>query len=65
MSFLRLSSGHSGLALTPRADDATQASLPGLRSLVADASIWAAPLLTLAVRHLLCVFPPALGYAAL
>ena len=67
ISFLRLSSGHSGLVLTPRTDDATQASLSSLHSLVVDVSIWAASPLAVAVRHLFCAFPPApaLGYVAL
>ena len=65
-SSLRLPSGHSGLVLT--LSDAACASLSSPRLLVADAGIWAASLLGVAVKHVisgfiyLFIFPP--GYVA-
>ena len=54
ISSLRLSSGHSGLVLTLRTDNATHAPLSSPCLLVADASVWATSLLGVAVRHLFC-----------
>ena len=60
ISFLRLSSGHSGLVLTIRIDDAACTSLPSPHSLVVDRSVWATSLLAVAVRHIFCeVFFPS------
>ena len=64
VSSLRLPSGHSGPVLT--LSNAACASLSSLRLLVADASIWAASLVGVAVRHIICgvlfiylFFPPS------
>ena len=51
---LRLPSGHSGPVLTLRNAACASLSLPHL--LVEDASIWAAALLGVAVRHIICGF---------
>ena len=51
-SSLRLPSGHSGLVLT--LSNAARASLSSPRLLVEDAKAWAAALLGVAVRHVIC-----------
>ena len=51
---LRLSSGHSGPALTLSTDDATRVSLPSPCLLVADSSVWATSPLAVLVRCLFC-----------
>ena len=63
----RFSSGHSGLVLTLRIDDAAHAFLLSPHSLVADASLWATSLslLVVAVRCMFCGFCFSLSYAAL
>ena len=65
VSSLRLPLGHSGPVLTP--SNAACTSLSSPRLLVADASVWAASPLGVAIRHLICgfylfIFPP--GYVA-
>ena len=57
---------HPGLAIT--LSNAARASLSSPRLLVADASVWAASPLGVAVRYVICgvylfIFPP--GYVAL
>ena len=52
VSSLRLPLGHSGLVLT--LSNAARASLSSPHLLVADASVWAASQLGVAVRHIIC-----------
>ena len=67
ISSLRLSSGHSGLILTLRTDDAAHTSLPSTSLLVAVTSIWVPSPLAVVVRRFsygfFFFFPP--GYVAL
>ena len=49
-------SGHSGLVLALRTNDAACASLPSPYLLVADTSIWATFPLAVGVRCVFCVF---------
>ena len=51
ISSLRLSSGHSGLILTLRTDDAAHTSLPSPSLLVAVTSIWVPSPLAVVVRR--------------
>ena len=55
ISFLRLSSGHSGPVLTLQTYDATCASLPSPHLLLAYASLWAAFPLVVGVRCIFCI----------
>ena len=55
ISFLRLSSGHSGPVLTLQTYDATCASLPSPHLLLAYASVWAAFPLVVGVRCIFCI----------
>ena len=54
VSSLRLPLGHSGLVLT--LSNAAFASRSSPHLLVADASVWAASSLGVAVRHVICGF---------
>ena len=50
LSSFRLSSGHSGLVLTPSTDYASHTSLSNPHMVVADTSIWVTSLLAVTVR---------------
>ena len=54
VSSLRSLSGHSGLVLT--LSNAAHTSLSGPHLLVADAGVWAASPLGVALRHVICGF---------
>ena len=56
LSSLRLFSGHSGLVLTLRTDDAACAFLPSPNLLVANRSTWATSLLAVAISCIFCEF---------